>query len=230
MNILALVPARGGSKRLPGKNIRPLAGKPLLEWTLDAAMGLESVCDVLLSTDDPDIAAAGRKRGALVPWLRPSALATDTASSLDVALHALDWYEKEKGPVDGLLLLQPTSPFRSRNTLVQGIRLFATKGHEAVVGVSPAHPHPYWCFRVVDQRLVPLMVEADLELRSQDLPPAYAVNGAFYLVSPTTLRQSRSFTPPGALPLVMASRREMLDIDDGEDWALAEYYAAHPSP
>lgn len=225
MRILALVPARGGSKRLPGKNIRLLAGKPLLAWTLEAARGLDFVCDLLLSTDDTDIAAVGREWGALVPWLRPEALATDTASSLDMALHALDWYEQETGPVDGLLLLQPTSPFRNRETLARGIRLFADHGGQAVVGVSPAHPHPWWCFGLENGVLTPFVKDADLDARSQDLPPAYAVNGAFYLVSPATLRQSRSFTPPGSLPLIMVSRREVLDIDDAEDWAMAEFFA-----
>ncbi len=230
MRILALIPARGGSKRLPGKNIRPLGGKPLLAWTLEAAKGLASVCDLLLSTDDPDIASVGKDWGALVPWLRPDHLATDSASSLEVALHALDWYEQETGPVDGLMLLQPTSPFRRRDTLARGIQLFADQGGQTVVGVSPAHPHPYWCFRLEEGRLAPLLGEEYLDIRSQDLPPAYAVNGAFYLVSPAILRSSRSFTPPSALPLIMTSRREALDIDNAEDWAMAEFFIGQDRP
>lgn len=229
MNILALIPARGGSKRLPGKNIRPLAGKPLLLWTLDAARGLPGLADLLLSTDDEAIAAVGRSGGALVPWLRPASLSSDTASSLDVALHALDWYEQEKGKVDGLLLLQPTSPFRERETLARGIALFQEQGGRAVLGVSPAQPHPYWCFRLDDTGLQAFHGTDNMELRSQDLPPAYAVNGAFYLLAPHTLRQERSFTPAGALPLVMTSARECLDIDDAEDWALAELHAGRTS-
>lgn len=230
MKILALLPARGGSKRLPGKNIRPLGGKPLLAWSITPALGLEGICNVLLSTDDPAIAAVGKEWGALVPWLRPAELATDTATSLDVAIHALDWYELQNGPVDGLLLLQPTSPFRTRETLAEGLRLFAENGGTAVLGVSPAHPHPAWCFGLKDGRLSPLLGDEALEMRSQDLPPAYAINGAFYLLTPTALREGRSFTPPASVPLVMTSLREALDIDDAEDWALAEFYLSRPDP
>lgn len=91
MRILALIAARGGSKRLPGKNIRVLGGKPLIVWSIDAARGIPEICDILVSTDDPAIAAVCSEAGAYVPWLRPEGLATDTASSVDVALHALDW-------------------------------------------------------------------------------------------------------------------------------------------
>ena len=101
MRILALVTARAGSKRLPGKNIRPLGGKPLIVWSIDIAKNIREICDILVSTDCPDIAAVSQKAGAYVPWLRPAELATDTASSVDVAIHALDWYEAEKGAVDG---------------------------------------------------------------------------------------------------------------------------------
>ena len=114
MKVLALIPARGGSKRVPGKNVRDLAGKPLIIWTLDAVRGVEGIVDVLVSTDDPGIAAVASSAGARVPWLRPAHLATDIAGSVDVALHALDWFEMQHGTVDALLLLQPTSPLRRR--------------------------------------------------------------------------------------------------------------------
>ena len=121
MKILALVLARGGSKRLPRKNSLPLGGKPLIQWSIDAAKGVEHIIDVMVSTDDKDIANISREGGALVPWLRPAHLATDESSSAESALHAVDWYESEKGPIDGLLLLQPTSPFRSKAMIKKGI-------------------------------------------------------------------------------------------------------------
>ena len=119
-----MVTARGGSKRLPGKNICILGGRPLIQWSVDAAKDIPEICDILVSTDDSQIAGIALSAGALVPWLRPAALATDTASSAAACIHALDWYEAERGKVDGLLLLQPTSPFRTRATIQQGIRLF----------------------------------------------------------------------------------------------------------
>ena len=124
MRILAFITARGGSKRLPEKNIRPLGGKPLMMWSIDVARDIVDVCDILVSTDDSGIAKIARDGGALVPWLRPAELATDTATSVDVCLHAIDWYEAEKEEADGLMLLQPTSPFRSQETVLRGIELF----------------------------------------------------------------------------------------------------------
>ena len=141
MRILALIPARAGSKRLPGKNIRRLGGKPLIFWSIDVVTGMSDIVDIMVSTDSPHIAEVAKNSGALVPWLRPDALASDTASSVDVAIHALDWYESEKGLVDGLLLLQPTSPFRTRETVSRGIKLFDERKC-AVIGMSEVQIHP----------------------------------------------------------------------------------------
>ncbi|HIF59709.1 MAG TPA: acylneuraminate cytidylyltransferase family protein, partial [Rhodospirillales bacterium] len=125
MRILALITARGGSKRIPGKNIRPLGGKPLIVWSINVAKDIAGIVDILVSTDDKNILEIAKSAGALVPWSRPPELATDTASSVDVCLHALAWYEKEIGRIDGLMLLQPTSPFRSRKSVLRGIELFS---------------------------------------------------------------------------------------------------------
>lgn len=115
---MAVIPARGGSKRLPGKNIRILGNKPLIAWSIDVVKGIPEICDVLVSTEDEKIAEIAKEFNAFVPWLRPIELATDTATSIEVILHALDWYEREKQEVDGVILLQPTSPFRRRNNFV----------------------------------------------------------------------------------------------------------------
>jgi N-acylneuraminate cytidylyltransferase len=224
--VLALVTARGGSKRVPGKNLRPLGGRPLIEWTLHAARDLPGVSDVLVSTDDDEIAALARKAGALVPWLRPAELASDTAGSVGVCLHALDWYEPERGALDGLLLLQPTSPFRRRETLVRAIGLFGDRQRRPVVSVSPAESHPMWCFRVTDGVLQPFHDASGLAMRSQDLPPAYVLNGAVYLISPRDLRARRSFLGGDVVPLIMQDRRESLDIDSEWDWKVAELLLA----
>lgn len=226
MKILALIPARGASKRLPGKNVRQLGGKPLIEWSIQAARSLPDVVEVLVSTDDPEIARHAQHAGALVPRLRPAELATDTASSVDVALHALDDYERAHGRVDGLLLLQPTSPFRSRARLQAGLVLFAANPDCSVIGVSPASTHPLWCFRLDGMRLRPFVEGGGLHLRSQDLPPAYAVNGAFYLVPANVLRETHSLYARDLLPLVMETPAECIDIDTEEDWQLAEQMLA----
>jgi N-acylneuraminate cytidylyltransferase len=160
--------------------------------------------------------------GALVPWLRPEVLATDTATSVDVALHALDWYEANSGPVDGLLLLQPTSPFRSESTISRGIQLFSKNTQHSVLGVSVACDHPMWVLKKDGQYLVPYYREHGLNKRSQDLPSAYVVNGAFYLITPSDLRAGKSFMSGKMLPLIFESREEALDIDTAWDFSMAE--------
>jgi len=226
VRILALITARGGSKRLPGKNIRPLGGKPLIVWSIDVAKDSLGICDILVSTDDSAIAAVCEKAGAYVPWLRPAELAIDTASSVDVALHALDWYEAEKGAVDGLLLLQPTSPFRTQATVQRGIELFSQNDYQPVLGISPTHAHPMWAHKMEGDYLVPFMGEHGFRTRSQDLPSAYVVNGSFYLITPAVLRACRSFVGAKTIPLLIESPQEAVDIDTAWDWEIAEFIAA----
>jgi N-acylneuraminate cytidylyltransferase len=224
MKILALITARGGSKRLPGKNIKLLGSKPLILWSIDVAKNNLDICDILVSTDNPAIAEISREAGAKVPWLRPSELATDNASSVDVALHALDWYEASKGSVDGILLLQPTSPFRTRETVLRGIELFRINNHQTVLGVSEVDDHPMWTLKMEDVYAVPFMKDHGFGMRSQDLPSAYVVNGSFYLISPEELRRSRSFVGSKITPLLIESEKEALDIDTEWDWFLAENF------
>ena len=225
MKILALIMARGGSKRLPGKNIRPLGGKPLIVWSIDVVKDMAGICETLISTDDLAIAKIGVGAGASVPWLRPVELSTDRASSVDVALHALNWYEGQNGAIDGLLLLQPTSPFRTRETVRRGIKLFVDNGRMPVLGVSPACSHPMWTFRLERGYLVPFMEHPGLETRSQDLPPVYVVNGSFYLIAPDQLREHRSFIGTPTIPLVIETPEEALDIDTAWDFRMAQIIA-----
>jgi len=224
MRILALIPARGGSKRLPGKNVRLLGGRPLIVWSIEAAKNIQDICDIVVSTDDPLIKAISLEAGVLAPWLRPAKLATDEATSVDVALHALDWYEAEFGMVDGLLLLQPTSPFRTKETVIKGIELFDKSNRKSVVGVSQTHSHPMWTLKLENGCLVPFMAEHGFQTRSQDLPKAYVVNGSFYLTTPSNLRTYRSFIGVEAIPLFIESKRDSLDIDTDFDFKLAEFF------
>jgi len=222
MRILVLITARGGSKRIPNKNMRLLGGKPLIAWSIDIAKNIPEICDILVSTDAPHIADFARTEQILVPWLRPAKLSTDRASSVDVALHAVDWYERENGKVDGVLLLQPTSPFRSRETLLKGLELYRRYKYQPVLGVSPVKDHPLWCFKVEGERLQSFIDKDSEHLRSQDLPKAYVTNGAFYLISPNDLRDNRSFYSGDMLPLIIDSPQESIDIDTEWDWSIAE--------
>lgn len=225
MNLLAVIPARGGSKRLPGKNIRSLGGRPLIAWSIDAARESGCCTDVIVSTDDRQIAAIAAAYGASVPWLRPSALASDTATSVDTALHALDETASTVS-ADGLLLLQPTSPFRSARSIQAAMALFSEYGGaRPVVGISPAPSHPAWTFRARGTGMEPYLGWEPLQARSQDLEPAWVVNGAIYVVAPQYLREHRAFLTPDAVFLRMEDPREAIDIDSEQDWVLAKYYA-----
>ncbi|EQA54587.1 cytidylyltransferase domain-containing protein [Leptospira kmetyi] len=225
MKLLTVIPARGGSKRLPGKNIKILGDKPLIAWSIEVARGIPEICDILVSTDDPNIAEVAKKFDALVPWLRPPELATDASSSIDVVLHALRWYEKERQKVDGLILLQPTSPLRKKESVENGIDLFVkNEGKKTVLGVSPANPHPLWCFKLENGILKPFQEGGGLHLRSQDLPPAYSVNGSFYLTPKDHLIDQKNFYTDDIIPLISESAAENVDIDTESDWIEAERF------
>ena len=225
MRILALITARGGSKRIPRKNIRCLAGQPLINWTIQAAKEISDICEIFVSTDDDEIAETSRNAGASAPWLRPAELATDMALSIDVCIHALDWYEKEYGNVDGLLLLQPTSPFRRRASIIKGISLFKEHKFKPVIGMSHVRDHPLHCFKIEGNHIRPIVDGNGLNMRSQDLPEAYVVNGAFYLITAAELRNSRTFFTDNVVPLVFENPEEGIDIDTDWDWLIAELIA-----
>ncbi len=222
MTILGIVPARGGSRRLPGKNIRTLGGRPLIAWTIDAARQVPVICDVLVSTNDPEIAAVATACGAQVPWLRPPELSTDTSGVADAAIHALDWYEQERGSVDGVILLQPTSPFRSAASIEAGIDRFERSGRRPVIGLSPVKAHPRWCYYLEGGTVKPFLDDGGIHQRSQDLEPAYVVNGAIYVIAPADLRRLRSFYSDDMVPLVMEHPADAIDIDTEWDWRMTE--------
>lgn len=217
---LALITARGGSKGLPHKNIRTLAGRPLIAWTVDAALRARriSVGDVVCTTDSRLIANAAAEAGARVPFLRPAALATDGASSLDVALHALDWLETHEGSVfDTLLLLQPTSPLRTSAHIDEALALLQDSDADAVIGVYRAHASPFRMF-VPDAGglLQPLLPVEQRPHQRQLFPDVLTENGAIYVTLVPALRETRSFHGTRCLPYVM-SARESIDIDTEAD-------------
>ena len=223
MKYLVVIPARGGSKRAPGKNIRPLGGKPLINWSIHLAKKIFETGEILVSTDDEEIAAIAKNEGVLVPWLRPQILSTDSSKSSDVIIHAINWYEKEYGLIDGVILLQPTSPFRSEATLRSAIKLFEENNRKSVVTVSPSSSHPNWSFRIENNRLIPFSSNNDLNCRSQDLTLSFSVNGLVYIISPSEIRQNQTFIGPETTPLLVTSEREAIDIDSEFDFKIASF-------
>jgi len=221
MKILAVVPARKGSKRLPGKNKKMFLGKPLISWSIETALSLQNIVDVLVTTDCEDIASIAIQSGGIAPWLRPSELSDDSAKSVDVCLHAISWYEANKCAVDALLLLQPTSPIRKKSRMLEGIKLFQSNSNTSVIGVSPAKSHPYMCYTLNELSMSPCLKEGS-SIPSQQWPPAYVINGAFYLITPSELRRTRLFISGNTIPLVMDEPEESCDIDTIADWEYAE--------
>lgn len=226
--IIAVIPARGGSKRLPGKNIRPLGGLPLIAWTIQAAISSKMFHEVLVSTDDPEIARISKQHGASVPWLRKTELASDTACSIAVVLDALERHEATGIKFDHVALLQPTSPFRSPETIVAGLSLCISATEAPVISVSPARTHPALCYTIdSDRKLHGYCVKNQPgSLRSQDLPPVFEINGAFYAAPVAFLRQEKSFICSNSAAFVMYSPEESIDIDDEWDWQVAEWVAS----
>ena len=182
-HVLGLITARGGSKSIPRKNVVPLAGKPLIAWTIEAALQSHGLSRVIVSTDDEEIAQVAREWGAEVPFLRPAELARDDSPHIPVVVHAVEWLEShEDMRSDYVLLLQPTSPLRSTEDIENAIRLALEKDADSVVGVCEASSHPYLTKRITaDGRLQDFGPRPEGYLARQSLPPAYIANGAIYL-------------------------------------------------
>jgi CMP-N,N'-diacetyllegionaminic acid synthase len=228
---LALIPARGGSKGLPHKNLLPLAGKPLIAWTVEAALVSAHVDRVVVTTDDAEMAETARTAGADVPFLRPAELATDTSPSIDAVQHALDWLRDNEGQTfDYLALLEPTSPLRAQGDIDGAIALLAENDARAdgVVSIGEVHvEHPSIVKRIGDDGyLAPYLDEAPGITRRQDLGPAYFPYGVIYLVKVPELIATRSFYQDRTLPLLI-ERWQNYEIDDLYDLLCVEAVMNH---
>lgn len=217
--ILGLVPARGGSKGIPRKNVRPIAGRPLIAWTIGAALGAERLSRVVVSSEDEEILAVARAWGADAPFVRPAELARDETPGIAPALHALDALAES---YEWLVLLQPTSPLRTSGDIDAAIALCLEGEADACIGVTESAESPWWMFaRSPSGELTPFGGREKIAPRRQELPRLYSVNGAIYVARVEALRRKRSFFMPGALGYVMA-RDHAVDIDDELDFALAQ--------
>ena len=213
-SVLALIPARGGSEGLPGKNILPVAGRTLLAWTVDAARGARCIDRVVLSSDDEAIMSAARACGCEAPFRRPAELATATATTIDVLLHALDAVPGH----DIVVLLQPTSPLRSAADIDAACERLAQSGAPACVSVCLVEQSPYWMYRLGDnQALLPVLEAPTNVTRRQDLPAVYTLNGAIYVAQTDWLRRTRTFLTRETVAYVMPVERS-IDIDTIDDF------------
>jgi len=224
--VLALVPARGGSKGLPRKNVLPLGEAPLLAWSVAAALQGCSVSRVVLSTDDPEIRDLGRAWGAEAPFLRPAKLARDATPDLPVFLHALEWLERHDGyRPDVVVQLRPTSPLRPPGLVDAGIAaLLADADADSVRSVCVPGQNPYKMWRRADGRLTPLLHDAGPEAYNrprQQLPPVYWQTGHLDVIRRATLTRQQSMTGTRVLPLEV-DPCYAIDIDTRLQWEIVE--------
>lgn len=222
MKILTVIPARGGSKGIPHKNIKPLNGKPLIYYTIDNARAIFPDEDICVSTDDTDIIKCVEDYGLKVPFVRPAELATDTAGTYEVLLHALDFYEKQGRHYDAVLLLQNTSPFRNANHVKEAIELFHT-GIDMVVSVNETRTNPYYnCYEEDDKGFLKRTIDNVHLTRRQDAPKTYEYNGAIYIMDVSQLRKMSFSEFQNRVKYVM-DELHSVDLDNMLDWKFAEF-------
>lgn len=225
--VLALIPARAGSKRIVNKNIKSFAGKPLIAWTIEAAKACKEITDIIVSTDGEDIAAIARQYGAETPFIRPDILSSDTASSIDVVLHALNFLSEMGRDYDLLLLLQPTSPLRSASDISAAIELFQLKDAQGVISVCECEHSPLWANILPTSQTLDNFIATEIsELRSQDLPVYYRFNGAIYLFDVQQLRLRMSFFYSPSVFAHVMRKEDSIDIDTEIDFQFGEFLAA----
>lgn len=221
MKTLYVIPARGGSKGIPGKNIKPLAGKPLIEYSIDVARALANDEDICVTTDDNAIIETVERTGLKVPFVRPAELSTDQSGTYEVLLHALDFYESKGVHYDTIVLLQPTSPFRTVDDVKACLELYSDD-IDMVVSVKQAATNPYYnAFEIDDNGFLHISKGEGNYTRRQDAPKVWEYNGAVYVINVESLRK---------MPLGKFTRRRMyemsaersIDLDTPTDWLIAE--------
>ena len=224
---IAIIPARGGSKRLPGKNLLPLAGKPLIAWTIESAIRSEVFDRVVVSTDDPLIAAVAVQYGAEVPFIRPANLATDSTPTIEVLTHAVkELTGGSQVSWTHMACLQPTSPLRTAENIRQAARLLEAKNADAVISVCQTEHSPLWANTLPENlSLTGFITEQAQKTPSQQLPVFYRLNGAIYFCRiDRMLSEQTLFLPTSAYAFIM-SREDSIDVDDQVDFELAAIYS-----
>jgi len=222
MEILYIIPARGGSKGLPGKNIRLLGNKPLIAYAIEAAVNSVFKGTVIVSTDDEEIATVGKKYGAAVPFMRPDELATDAASTMDLVFHAINFYKQQHVFFDLVVVLQPTSPLRTSSDIDQAISLMKEKKMYAVVSVCESEHHPLWTNILPPDGSMKNFIREEVKGKNrQQLPLNFRLNGALYISKSEALETYKGFIHEKTIAYIMPTDRSV-DIDHEIDFKLAE--------
>lgn len=220
--VLAIVPARGGSKGIPRKNIKNLCGKPLIAWTIEQALKSKYIDRLIVSTEDEEIAKISRDYGAEVPFSRPIELAQDDTPGIEPILHCINWLkDNENYYPDYVCILQCTSPLRKVNHIDEALEKLIEKKADSIIGVRKSEISPYWMKNIVNGKLVDFIKDSHKYVRRQDLPAVYRLNGAIYIGKTDILVNNRNWYTDNTLPYIM-SQEDSIDIDTIMDFKFAE--------
>ena len=220
--ILALIPARGGSKGIKHKNIFPLHNKPLIAWTIEAALNSKYIDDTIITTDDTEIAEVSRNYGAQVPFMRPPELAGDKSKTIDAVIHALDTLKNMGRIYDVLVLLQPTSPLRDSHDIDEALNIFFDNHEDSVVSVSKTEDSPLLIRTVNHDGKLNKILDVNSTCRRQDMPEYFRVNGSIYINKIDEININTSFND-NRHAFIMKNEHSV-DIDEMKDLIIAEYY------
>lgn len=221
-DILIIIPARGGSKGIPRKNIKPLNGKPLIYYAIDTARTITTDENICVSTDDVEIKSIVEAYGLQVAFLRPDELSTDTAGTYEVLLHALDYYEKQGKHYQAVLLLQTTSPFRTADQVKEALSLYDQSNADMVVSVKECPANPYYNVFEEDENGYLHVCKGDGNIfRRQDAPKVYEYNGAIYIMDAHTLKRTHMHKMQNRVKYIMDAKSSF-DLDTLQDWQMAE--------
>lgn len=220
--ILALIPARGGSKGIKDKNIIFLAGKPLIAYSIEAAKYSKYIDDIIVTTDSEKIAEISKQYGASVPFMRPAELATDTSKTIDAVLHAIRTLETMEKKYDVLVLLQPTQPLRTDADIDKAIEVYYKNKEDGLVSVSPVDDSPLLIRAISNDGKLLNLLSQNSTCRRQDMPEYYKVNGCIYINKIEEINENTSFND-NKIPFIM-TKEHSIDIDELSDLCIAEYY------
>jgi CMP-N,N'-diacetyllegionaminic acid synthase len=228
-SVIAIIPARGGSKGLPGKNIRELCGKPLIAWSIEAGLHSQYIDEVMVSTDNETIAAIGKQYGASVPFLRPAELASDTATSYSAVEHALDFYAtNQRRNFDYVVLLEPTSPLRAKSDIDEMLEKLTSlsERYDAIVSLGQVHEHPAIMKKLSGNEIKPYCHELEQKTRRQDQEAAYFPYGVAYIIKTAALFEEKTFYPCRTTYKII-QRYQCYEIDDLYDFLTVESVMKH---
>jgi N-acylneuraminate cytidylyltransferase/CMP-N,N'-diacetyllegionaminic acid synthase len=220
--ILAIIPARGGSKGIPHKNIKNLKEKPLIAWTIKESLKSKYIDKLVVSTEDKEIAEISKKYGAEIPFLRPAGLALDSTPGIDPILHAIKWFKNRNCNFDYVMCLQCTSPFRTYAQIDEAIENLFRKDADSIVSVCKSEITPYWMKKIENGKLKDFLDEDVFYARRQDAPKAYRLNGAIYMAKTQLLLNIKNWYTENTMPYVM-DEISSIDIDNILDFKFAEF-------